>query len=185
MRIRSLIPHATFRALIVVTLAMWSPVPGQAQTSGNRTPEKRDTFEDWVVECYGTEGEEAPCQAYQRVLTQNAQVAAMTIAITRRDIKGPAQIEIALPLGVNLATPPVLAIGDDLRIDLAWSRCLSEGCLVQGRLSQAILASLMAAGSAGVDVGHPTGDVVTIPISTVGFKDAMKRLEESNCEAEC
>ena len=148
----------------------------QAQSLDGPIPTSRETIGNWVMECFGAAEGAAPCQIYQRVLTQDPQIVALAIAISPPDPQGNVTAEIALPLGVNLAIPPVLVIGDDLRINLAWSRCISTGCLVHGALNQIIVASLMTAETAGVEVTHAAQSVVTIPVSTQGFKEALDRL---------
>ncbi|MFQ3254123.1 MAG: invasion protein IalB [Loktanella salsilacus] len=149
-------------------------VPAYAQTADE--PSSRDTIDDWVVECFGTSPGGELCQAFQRVLTQNPNVVALSIAVSPSGDDDGVMAEMALPLGVNLSAPPVLAVGDDLLINLAWSHCVSTGCFVRGRLGGAIVEALMTAPSAAVQVTHLDGNVIAIPISTKGFAEAIKAI---------
>jgi invasion protein IalB len=168
----NLISFGTAFAGVLSALAL--AVPAHAQMAGE--PTSRDTIDDWVVECFSTSPDGKLCQAFQRVLTQDPNVVALSIAVSPSGDDNGVMAEMALPLGVSLSAPPVLAVGDDLLINLAWSHCLSTGCFVRGRLGGAIIEALMAAPSAAVQVTHPDGNVVAIPISTKGFAQALKAI---------
>ena len=155
---------------------VFSLTPLQAQSLDGPISTSRETIGAWVMECFGETEGAAPCQIYQRVLTQDPAVVAFAIAINQPDDNGGVTLEIALPLGVNLTLPPVLVIGDALRINLAWSRCISTGCLVEGGLNSLIVEALMTADNAAIEVTHSAESVVAIPLSTAGFKDALDRL---------
>lgn len=144
-----------------------------AQSVDGSIPTSRETIGNWVMECFGEAEGAAPCQIYQRVLTQDPAIVALAIAINQPNEDGGVTMEIALPLGVNLTAPPVFVIGDALRINLNWSSCISTGCLVQGGLNSVIVEALMTAETAAVEVAHSAENIVSIPISTQGFKNAI------------
>jgi invasion protein IalB len=136
-------------------------------------PTSREIIGDWAVECFG-DGEEA-CQLYQRLLTQDGGSVGIVTALAMIP-RGGAALQIALPLGVNLQVPPQLRLVPDTTIELAWSRCISDGCIVEGRVDEAFLDALREAESAAIVVNRPQGRDLALPISLIGLDAAMARV---------
>lgn len=157
-------------------LALFVGTSAAAQSNDPPEPLSRENIGDWVFECYGKSEAEAKCQLYQRVLTQDATVVAMVTAMTWSPEKQALETHVTLPLGVDLLQPPVLLIDNAKPIPLAWTRCLSEGCYVEGDFGEPLLSGLKGASRVAYGVVSPDTGRLTIPLSLTGFPEALDRL---------
>lgn len=145
-----------------------------AQNAGSDMgPMDRREEGDWVVECLGGSDDPLDCQLYQRVLTGDSSTVAMVVTFAWDVASEGYSTQIALPLGVLLTRPPLLAIDQDYRAELLWSRCTSGGCLVEGVPGPDMIDRLLAATSASIVVVHPEDGEIAIPVSLDGFSEAI------------
>ena len=136
----------------------------------------REEFGDWVVQCFAGSTSIEDCQLYQRVTTGDGEFTAMVVTFSWNAEQGSFETELALPLGVLLSFPPLLSIGPEYQANLAWSRCTSDGCLVQGTPNANVYELLKTNTDASITVMHPTDGQVTIPVSLNGFNEALERI---------
>jgi invasion protein IalB len=134
---------------------------------------ERRGYGDWIVECSGA-SEEAECQLYQRILTQDPQVVALAVALHWKGDAGSFDTQIALPLNVDLRQPARLRIDEDYSIDLPWSRCNKGGCLIEGSFGPNLIGEMLQGQSAFVSVFHVYDGEIPIPLSLAGFEDAVR-----------
>lgn len=147
-----------------------------AQVSSITPQMDRTEYGDWIVECFSGSSRPEDCQLYQKVTTSNGEFVAMIVTFAWSAESGALETELALPLGVLLSFPPMLTIGPDYKAQLAWSRCTSDGCLVEGTTNSTILNLLQTSDAASITVMHPTDGEVTIPVSLSGFNDAVTKI---------
>ena len=162
---------------IAVSAVSLSASFAQSPGAGGGDPEfERETIEDWVVECLPESDAKPDCQLYQRILTQDREIVAMVVTFAWSEAEGGYRAQIALPLGVLLGQPPLLEIDDDYKLQLAWSRCISEGCLIEGSVGPAMIDRLSSGNVASITVRHPTQGNLAIPIQLSGFSEAVARI---------
>lgn len=162
-----------FRPCFAAMLALVAGAVIQVrETSAQAAQYERREFGDWVVEC--SPAEEAGCQLYQRILTQDPQVAALAVALHWKEEVGSFDAQIALPLNVDLRQPARLQIGDDYSIDLPWSRCTRRGCLIEGNFGSNLISEMLRGQTASIRVFHATDGEIPIPVFLTGFEEAVR-----------
>jgi len=159
-----------FKALpsVVLSVVACSVLPTWTQ---GKEYERRE-FGDWVVECMPSD--EAECQLYQRILTQDPQVAALAIALHWKHNPGHFEAQIVLPLNVDLRQPARLQIDGNYLIDLPWSRCDRNGCLIEGGIDINLIREILGGQSASVSIFHAYDGEIPIPIFLDGFEEAVR-----------
>ncbi len=162
-----------FRASVFSGIAATSAAFAQ---QGNIPELDREEFGDWVVQCFAGSTSIEDCQLYQRVTTGDGEFTAMVVTFSWNAEQGSFETELALPLGVLLSFPPLLSIGPEYTANLAWSRCTSDGCLVEGTPNANVYELLKSNTQASITVMHPTDGQVVIPVSLNGFNEALARI---------
>ena len=145
-------------------------------------PDSSTDVGDWVVECYG-KGADERCQVYQRVLMNKATAIALVATFTYKDTVDELAYQIAVPLGVKLSQPALLALGPDYAIALPVSRCTQQGCLLEGIISGDALARLLKAQTASITVVNPASGNFQIPMSLNGFTRARASIAPRSAKA--
>ncbi|MEM9247274.1 MAG: invasion associated locus B family protein [Pseudomonadota bacterium] len=159
-----------------VAAALMSPLPATAQSDDDDTAFDRTNIGDWVVECLPGQTGPTGCQLYQRVLTNDPGIVAMAVAFVWSEERESLQTQIAMPLGVLLSYAPQLRIGDSYSTQLAWSRCISDGCLVEGFTPPETVQLMHNSQTASITVLHPLEGEVSIPVSLRGFTQALEQI---------
>ncbi|WP_191090250.1 invasion associated locus B family protein [Histidinibacterium aquaticum] len=157
--------------------------PTTAQTGQPPLPATSEDIGDWKLECFAVTEDGGPCQIYQRVQAGDTNTVALAAAVTILADSSVA-VQFALPLGISLQQPPRLRLDeDDELIVLPVSRCIGDGCLIEGTISPEVVDSLTGADEATMLVRIPTGNVIPLPLSLTGFGEGLERLEEVRPEA--
>lgn len=154
-----------------------APEPAAAPVFDYPQPGTREPYQDWMVECYDA-GQR--CQMYQRVILRAQDpaqppriVLVATLAFRASDLF----LEMALPLGLDLAQGATLHLGPDVRATaLPLTRCTSRGCLVEGRVDSPLADALQQAARAEVRIRDPASGDLRIPLSMAGYNAALARI---------
>ncbi|WP_418592194.1 invasion associated locus B family protein [Ponticoccus sp. (in: a-proteobacteria)] len=166
-------PALASAALLAVLAASQASAQERAEFDRN----SRKDIGDWVVECVQPgEPEPGACQLYQRVLTQDPNVAAMVVALAWTPAEGALRLQLSLPLGTDLTRKPVLSIDGEAAEAFSWSRCLARGCLVEAPLSQELIARLAQGSAASITIAQPNSNGFQIPISLAGFRSGIGQI---------
>ena len=135
----------------------------------------RTTVGDWAVECVADyETPQDGCQLYQRVLTQDPSTAAMIVALAWSSASKELLAQVSLPLGSDLAEPPVLSIDGNVAASFVWSRCQVSGCFIEAPLPEVLVAALAKGESAAFTVVQPNAGGIAIPLSLNGFAEGLE-----------
>lgn len=151
------------------------PEIGAAQTLSFPEPVSQTPVQDWLVECFQTARSPNDCQVFQRVTMNNGTAIAMvaTFAYT-----SPTQLEIqmALPLGLDITQGARFAVGPDYTTTVPINRCTQQGCLVEGVVGQDLVAKFLGGGQATVTVVVPGRGDFQVPFSLAGLNDALSAI---------
>jgi invasion protein IalB len=138
-----------------------------------------ENFGDWTVRCFSV-ATGGPCDIAQQSTNQQTKqnVVVVSIAYVPRNDRYTASILV--PLGVLLPNGVTIINGNYRSKALPFRRCEDDGCHVETVLDPAIIAGLSGpAGKASVTVTSFAGMPIALPLSLMGFTDAldaMKRL---------
>lgn len=167
------------RALLAGVFAALSALPLAAQDRF-REPESKVDVGDWSLECYLNEDRTPQaCQAYHRVLMDNAtRIALVTSFAVPADGAG-VFYQIALPLGIDLMAGVTMTVDGDYSVKIPVTRCTLQGCLMEGRLTAAPYDALTAGKAATFTVVIPDQGVLAIPMSLIGFGEAIRRIRDA------
>jgi invasion protein IalB len=163
-------------AAVAVLTAMLAGAPAQAQAQGGDFPDPatRESVGDWVVECFDHPDLAGRCQIYQRILMNNNTEVALVATFAYRD--SALHLQVALPLGLDLSRGADLAIGPEYSTTVPITRCTMRGCLLEGQVTDGLLARLTSASAASVTVVNPGRGPFQIPLSLSGYDTALARI---------
>jgi len=169
--------HMIFRAIFAASLLPALAVsPASAQAPQPQQPAK--IIGDWGVHCAAA-ASPAPCEM-QQTATQSKthrRVSSVSIALVPKQNRY--ILQIAVPLGVALSKGmKIIATGYNGKA-MAYRRCDSAGCYVEGLSDAKTIDALGGAtGAAKIEVASMNGRTVDLPFSLRGFADARKEMED-------
>ena len=137
-------------------------------------PLSRVEVGDWVVECFDEAFSSEQCQIYQRILINGGTAIAMVTTIAY-GADGVLSMQIALPLGIDLAEGAVISVADRGFL-LPIDRCTKQGCLVDAAVPAGLLSALQDGSEASITVSNPGSGNFAIPLSLAGFGDALSQI---------
>jgi invasion protein IalB len=150
-----------------------------AANNGARTSEVK-AVGDWSLECFKPAFDEGACQIVHRVVSgQGSQVVLVfSLAASAADV--PANVQIALPLGLALSRGVQVLIGSEYQNHVPLSRCTPQGCLIEGTLTSALLAAMRKERAGMMTVTDERGEAIKLPFSLIGFSDAYTQMIAEN-----
>ena len=139
------------------------------------------TYADWTLRCQRVgEGDAAQkvCEVAQTIQIQGQQAPIAQFAIGRLPSKA---LHATIVLPTNISLPSLVHIGGDdpkeKTLDLAWTRCLPNGCYADAVLSDEVLASWRSAAKPrSVKFGAANGQNVEFALSLRGLPKALDAL---------
>jgi invasion protein IalB len=160
-----------------VALAQSAPAP--AAPSGPPTVTDNKPVGDWTVRCFAV-ASASPCDMYEE-LQQNEthqRVLSVSIAYVPKDDRN--VVDIAVPLGVAIASGAVIKTDSYTSPPLGFRRCDQAGCYVEGLMPNEMVASIAKSGpNASVNIVADDGKAFAIKLSLNGFSgahDAMTQM---------
>ena len=134
---------------------------------------------DWAVRCAQTTVKSpAPCDVIQLTVNQDTKVRIMSFSLAYLVSRDTYAMQVIVPTGVALQKGMTIAAGDRALQNVKYSRCERDGCYVEALVDAAAVNALSAAGvTTTVNVvGYGQTNLVSLPISTNGFADALNRM---------
>lgn len=138
-------------------------------------------YDDWVVRCQPAPESEFGagelCEMYQQVSEQESQ---QTVLETVIGYPEGAEAPIALfnlPLGMRLPPGVELQVDDNEAIQFPVQLCLQSGCRADIQIEEDLLAQMRAGSEAVLTIADPQGRGVELPLSLMGFSDALDDVE--------
>lgn len=147
-----------------------------AQDGGATDGAQRTTdFESWMLRCAPRENA-APCDIVQSLNDgeTGAQVIAVSLAYFTSDAV--TAMQVIAPLGVYLPKGLTISAGETTASSIRFARCELQGCFVEGRLGEDVIASMRTAEAIKVTFGVSAESDVTIDMSMAGFAEAYDAL---------
>ena len=153
-------------------------LPGVASAQDVETK----TFKDWIVRCAATN--KPPCTTYQRVANDKGQqIVEILLGYEPAEKRYPLRVE--LPLGIVLPPGVLLKVDEAAEFpNLAVTRCLSSGCLVELYVSEEMLTALRKGTKGAFVVRTADGKAAALVFSLSGFSAAVEELVGRNTAAQ-
>jgi invasion protein IalB len=167
-----LLAHAAFGQTAVPETA----VAPDAVESAVEPAASLETFEQWTLRCVEREAA-PPCDVVQ-VLTDRASGAqALLISIARSPTEAIDAIQIVGPLGVHIPSGLGLRAGALAVEGVRFARCELQGCVVEARLGEDMLAAMQASEALELTfVVTPGQAPVVLTVDLAGFSEAYAAL---------
>ncbi len=137
------------------------------------------TYGTWTLRCqHSAPG--APtarlCAVIQAIQFQGQQGVVAQIVVTRATPKDPMHIAIILPPNISFPSTVKAMIDekDTQPVELAWQRCLPNGCVAEAELKEDALKRWKAQSDAGrLEFRDAQGRDLAMPFSFKGFAQAL------------
>jgi invasion protein IalB len=154
-----------------------APVPA-AEPSPQDTgrAQSNEAFGDWTLECFEPAFETGPCQITHRVISGGSNQVVMVFALSASAEAGPANIQMALPLGIALSPGIGIMVGNGYQSRIPLDRCTPQGCIVEGTGSDEFVAALKREASGVLAVENDQGQEIQLPFSLNGFTAAYTEM---------
>ena len=173
--------------LIVATLLL--PLPAVAQNaappaappqpSGPVQPTDVNPVGDWTVRCFPV-ASPSPCDMYEELDDKNTHQRVLSFSIAYVPSSDRNVVQIAVPLGVSLASGTVLKTDSYTSPKMPFRRCDRDGCYVELAVPPDIINSLTKSGPDGsLNIVADNGKAFALKFSLNGFAgahDAMTSL---------
>lgn len=154
------------------------PIPALAQTAAPAqggaplTPTDVKPVGDWTVRCFPV-ASTSPCDMYEELDDKNSRQRVLGVSIAYVPSSDRHVAQIAVPLGVAIASGAVIKTDSYTSPKMPFRRCDREGCYVELLLPQAIIDSLAKSGpEASVNIVADSGKSFALRFSLNGFAGA-------------
>jgi invasion protein IalB len=145
------------------------------------TPRNNATFGDWVIACSSlgdiSEPKGLTCNMSQRIEFEDTKQPLLQLELYLNPENTQAEAVFILPLGIPLASSPVLLFNNSTAINLPVSHCYRDGCYFKTALNKTLLESFLSMRSATVKLTGNDNETVNIPISGDGSRAAYNYFE--------
>ena len=171
-----------FAGLIAAALLL--PVSAMAQSAAPPagtplTPTDVKPVGDWTVRCFPVTST-SPCDMYEELDDKNSKQRVLGVSIAFVPGNNNHVAQIAVPLGVAIASGAVIKTDSYTSPKMPYRRCDRDGCYVELLLSQDVVDSLSKSGpEATVNIVADGGKSFALRFSLNGFAgahDAMSAL---------
>jgi invasion protein IalB len=144
-------------------------------------PRNNASFGDWVIACSSlgdiNEQKGLACNMSQRIEFEDTKQPLLQLNLYLNPDNAQAEAVFILPLGIPLASSPVLSFNNSSALSLPVSHCYSDGCYFKVPLSKTLLESFLKMRSATVKLIGNDNETVNIPISGNGSRAAYNYFE--------
>jgi invasion protein IalB len=169
--------------LPVSAMAQGAPPP---QPGAPVTPTDVKPVGDWTVRCFPV-ASTSPCDMYEEQDDKNSRQRVLGVSIAYVPSTNNHVAQIAVPLGVSIASGIVIKTDSYTSPKMPFRRCDREGCYVELLLPQDIIDSLTKSGpEASVNIVADGGKSYALRLSLNGFAgahDAMSTLAKQKANA--
>jgi invasion protein IalB len=143
------------------------------------------TYGTWTLRCQRS-APGAPtarvCAVIQAIQFQGQQGVVAQIIVARASAKDPMHINIILPVNISFPSKVRAMIDekDTQPVELAWQRCLPNGCIAETELKEDVLKRWKAQSDAGrLEFTDAQGRDLAMPFSFKGFAQALDGFAKS------
>jgi invasion protein IalB len=173
-------------AALIMALAL--PAVAQEADEPTITPESDQAqasvtaeYEDWIVRCQDAPddafGADKLCEMYQQVSAQETEQTVLEAVIGYPQGAEQPIALFNLPLGMRLPPGIELQVDDNDPIGFPVQICLSSGCRADIALDGPLIEQMRAGTEATLTIADPQGQRVRLPLSLMGFSDALDDVE--------
>lgn len=181
-RLRRLSAHGAMILTGSLSIAAAQPKPAEPKSVDAEPQSTSATFGDWVLRCNRIEaGDQSQrvCEVAQTIIIQGQQAPVAEIAIGRLKKAEPFRVTVVLPVNVAFPSSPQVHLDGQPALDLAWKRCLPNGCFADATPKDEIFRSWRAAKANGrIDTKDAFGRNVGVTISFRGLSHALDALNK-------
>ena len=165
-----------FGGLVVAGLLLPIPALAQAaappQAGAPLTPTDVKPVGDWTVRCFPV-ASTSPCDMYEELDDKNTRQRVLGVSIAYVPSSDRHVAQIAVPLGVSIASGIVIKTDSYTSPKMPFRRCDREGCYVEIPLPQDVIDSLAKSGpDATVNIVADGGKAYALRLSLNGFAGA-------------
>lgn len=160
--------------------AMRAAADSERDSTEDGTENLNNSFKDWALECFGESN--SACQTVHRVIAGDASQVVVVMALASPRPDAPVNVQISLPLGIDVVKGVRMAIGNEYQASIPIARCTSQGCLLEGTASDALLAAMRVSQGGQFTVYDETGQSFDLPFSLMGFTDSFSEMTARNAQ---
>ena len=154
------------------------PEPAQPAPAATTDPAQTTaTYGDWVLRCVRPENGPRVCEVVQSMVVQGQQqpVAQVAVGYDKNDLR----FTMLVPPAISLSRGPTLGVANASapHFDLAWRRCLPNGCFADVQVGQDLQKLLRSRTEAMQIEFKDAGDRdVKLPLSMRGLLQSLDAL---------
>ena len=143
-------------------------------------------YGDWTLRCTrlgATANAAKVCEVIQSIGVQGQANPIAQLAFGYEDPKGNLKFTAVLPVSVSFNGPITMATGDasPATMNMAWTRCLPEGCFANTDVSQDLAKRLRSQTEKGkVSFKDGAARDAVLPVSFRGLSEALDALDKAN-----
>lgn len=158
-----------------LTFLLFLLISWSVQAIPTANAEEANEFGDWVRNCAEDEGAEV-CQISQ--FTRQAESESLLFEMTVGYLPGAALpvVFLTAPLGIHLPRGITIQLTDETLMTVAVQRCTTVGCVAVATLDEAFLNEMKASKEGLVVFGRNAEQNVGVPLSLVGFNEALNSI---------
>ena len=164
-------------AVVLACVAALSLPSAHAQFFGDVGGEVRGEYGAWKLRCDTIPGaRDEQCAITQYVTAADRENVGLSVVFLRTADKQAELLRVLAPLGVYLTTGLGLRIDSEEIGQVAFQRCLPNGCFVEVSLDETLLAKFRAGSEALFIINEIPTEGIGIPISLEGFSAGFDAL---------
>jgi len=153
------------------------PAPAPSQPATSDPAQTTATYGDWVLRCVRPEKGPQVCEVVQSMVVQGQQqpVAQVAVGYDRNDLR----FTLLVPPAISLSRGPTLGVPNASapHFDLAWRRCLPQGCFADVAVGSELLKTLRGRSEPmQIDFKDAAEREVKLPLSARGLVPALDAL---------
>ena len=186
--LRTLVMKLSHLGLIVATALLPLPVlaqnaappaPQPQQPAGPVQPTNVKPIGDWTVRCFPV-ASASPCDMYEELDDKNTRQRVLSVSIAYVPSTDRNVVQIAVPLGVSLASGAIMKTDSYTSPKMPFRRCDRDGCYVELALPEDMINAMAKSGPKGsLNIVADNGKSFALRFSLDGFSgahDAMTNL---------
>lgn len=140
------------------------------------TAHNEATFGAWIIACDSfadaDKHQGLECTLSQRVDFEDTNEPLLQLDLYLNPQGAKPEAVFIMPLGIPLASSPVLIFDNSTRLTINISHCYTDGCYFKATLDEALLESFLSMRSATMKLIGSDNKTVNIPISGNGSREA-------------
>ncbi len=137
-------------------------------------------YGDWSVRCFPIKSV-SPCDMLFATVRKDSGQRVTSVSIAYVPARDVYLMQVAVPLGIDLAKGVIMTAGDYTTAKLAVRRCDASGCFVETSVGRDVIDGLWQNAEQGgnLKVVADGGKPVTLPVSLKGFGSAYQAMVAS------